>query len=155
LIDAECIASFANLGDIPLRKMHRGEHVKTIASLLIAVLLHGSLAAQVPAQSPVQSTARMQQVLRKAQENDKAVKVILNKKIDNEKKFSGKATHISDTGFVVTDRKTGKTQKLDYADVREVHQKGWSTGATIAVVVIAGVVIAVVIGAYTFTHLGD
>jgi hypothetical protein len=129
--------------------------MKTIASVLITVLLHGSLVAQVPAQSPVQSTARMQQVLRKAQENDKAVKVILNKKIENQKKFSGKATDISDTGFVVTDQKTGKAQKLDYADVREIHQKGWSTGATIAVVVIAGLVIAVVIGAYTFTHLGD
>jgi hypothetical protein len=87
----------------------------------------------------------MQQVLHKAQEKDKAVKVILNKKIDKQKKFSGKVSDISDTGFVVTDQKTGKPMKLAYADVREVHQKGWSKDATIAIVVVAGVVILVLL----------
>lgn len=62
---------------------------------------------------------------------------------------------ISDKGFVITDEKTGQTEQLGYADVREVHQKGWSTGATIGVIVIAGVAIAAVLLAYRLTHLGD
>jgi ABC-type uncharacterized transport system YnjBCD substrate-binding protein len=118
--------------------------MKTIASILIAVLLHGSLAAQTPAQSSVQSTAKMQQVLRKAQEKDKAVKVILNKKFDNQNEFSGKVSDISDTGFVLTDQKTRTTKKLAYEDVQQVKQKGMSKGAKILIV--SAVVVGAAIG---------
>jgi hypothetical protein len=55
---------------------------KVIAVVLVAVLVHGSIAAQDQPQSPQQTVAKMQQVLHKAQEKDKAVKVILNKKIE-------------------------------------------------------------------------
>jgi hypothetical protein len=118
---------------------------KAISVVLAAVLLHGSIAAQDQPQSPPQTVAKMQQVLHNAQEKDKAVKVTLNKKIDNQKKISGKVSEISDTGFVVTDQKTGATRNLTYADVREVHQKGMSKGWTIALIVIAGVIVAVVV----------
>ena len=118
---------------------------RAISLVIVAVLVHGSIAAQDQPQSPPQTVAKMQQVLHKAQEKDKAVKVILNKKIDKQKKFSGKVSDISDTGFVVTDQKTGKPMKLAYADVREVHQEGWSKDATIAIVVVAGVVILVLL----------
>jgi len=111
----------------------------------VAVLVHGSIAAQDQPQSPPQTVAKMQQVLHKAQEKDKAVKVILNKKIDKQKKFSGKVSDISDTGFVVTDQKTGKPMKLAYADVREVLQKWSKKDVTIAIVVVAGVVILVLL----------
>jgi hypothetical protein len=114
---------------------------RAISLVLVAVLLHGSVAAQDQTQSPQQTVAKMQQVLRKAQEKDKAVKVILKKKIDNQNKFSGKVSDISDTGFVVTGQKTVKIQKLAYEDVREVHQKGLSKGAKIAIVVLAGCVV--------------
>ena len=73
----------------------------------------------------------MQQVLNKAREKDKAVKVILNKKIDNQTKFSGKVSEISDSGFVVTDEKTGTTKRLSYEDVRQVKQQGLSKAAKI------------------------
>lgn len=63
--------------------------------MLVAVLLHGSLIAQTQPQSPVQTPAKMQQVLHKAQEKDKAV-VILNKKIDKQK------TRTLRTRFVAT-----------------------------------------------------
>ena len=122
-----------------------------ISLVLVAVLVHGSIAAQDQPQSPQQTVAKMQQVLHKAQEKDKAVKVTLKKKIDNQKKFTGKVSDISDRGFVVTDQKTGKIQKLAYADVQEVHQKGWSKAATIAIVVLAGVVIAVVVVGYSIS----
>ena len=118
---------------------------RAISLVIVAVLVHGSIAAQDQPQSPPQTVAKMQQVLHKSQEKDKAVKVILNKKIDKQKKFSGKVSDISDTGFVVTDQKTGKPMKLAHADVREAHQKGWSKDATIAIVVVAGVVIAVLL----------
>jgi len=125
---------------------------RTISLVLVAILLHGSIAAQDKTQSPPQTVAKMQQVLHKAQEKDKAVKVILNKKLDNQKKFSGKVSDISDTGFTLTDQKIGTTKTLAYADVREVHQKGLSKGAKIALGVVGGVVVAFVIVAIWAVH---
>lgn len=114
---------------------------RAISLALVVVLLHGSVAAQGQPHSPTQTVAKMQQVLHKAQEKDKAVKVTLNKKIDNQSKFTGKVSEISDTGFTLTDQKTGKPMKLAYAYVQQISQKGMSTGAKIAIVV--GVVVAV------------
>ncbi len=119
--------------------------MKTIASILIAALLHGSLAAQLATQSSAQSTAKIQQVLRKAQEKDKAVKVILNKKFDNQNEFSGKVSDISDTGFVISDQKTRTTKKLAYEDVQQVKQKGMSRGAKIGIWVAVGVAVLAVV----------
>ncbi len=112
---------------------------KMISVILVAALLHGNIAAQDQPQSPPQTVAKMQQVLHKAQEKDKVVKVILNKKIDKQKKFSGKVSGISDTGFVVIDQKTGKAMTLAYEDVKEVHQKGMPKGAK-AAIAIGGIV---------------
>ena len=118
---------------------------KMISAVLIAVFLHGNMAAQA-SPSPPQSVAQMQQVLRKAQEKDKAVKVILKTKIDNQKKFSGKVSDISDTGFVVTDQKTQTTKRLAYEDVQQVKQEGMSKGAKILIVSLVVVGAAIGIG---------
>jgi hypothetical protein len=88
----------------------------------------------------------MQQVLRKAQEKDKAVKVILNKKIDNQKKIIGKVSDISDTGFVLTDQKTGTTKQLAYEDVRQVNQKGMSKGSKVAMGIAVGAAALITVG---------
>jgi Flp pilus assembly protein TadB len=125
---------------------------RAISLVLVAVLVHGSTAAQDQPQSPPQTVAKMQQVLHKAQEKDKAVKVTLKKKIDNQKKFSGKVSDISDTGFVVTDQKTGTTKTLAFEDVQQVNQKGMSKGTKIALGVAGGVVVAVAILAIWAVH---
>lgn len=118
---------------------------KMIAVVLVAVLLHGILIAQTQPQTPVQTVPQMQKVLREAQEKDKAVKVTLNKKVDNQKKFSGEVSDISDTGFTLVDAKTGKTMKLAYEDLKEVRRKGMSRGEKIATgVAIAGAFVLVI-----------
>ena len=53
---------------------------RALSFVLVTVLLHGSIAAQDQTQSPQQTAAKMQEVLHKAQEKDKAVKVVLNKR---------------------------------------------------------------------------
>lgn len=73
---------------------------RAISLALVVVLLHGSVAAQVQPQSPPQTVAQMQQALHKGQTKDKAVKVTLKRKIDNQRKFSGKVSEISNTGFL-------------------------------------------------------
>jgi hypothetical protein len=119
---------------------------RVISLALVVVLLHGSIAAQGQPQSPSQTVAKMQQVLRKAQEKDKAVKVILNKKIDNHSKLTGKVSDISDTGFTMIDQQTGKPMKLAYEDVRQVNQKGMSKGSKVA--------IGIAVGAAAFLAVG-
>lgn len=118
---------------------------RAISLVLIAVLLHSSIAAQTPS-SPTQSVAKMQQVLRKAQEKDKAVKVILSKKIDKQTKITGKVSEVSDTSFTMTDQQTGKPMKLSYEDVRQVNQKGMSKGSKVA--------IGIAVGAAAFLAVG-
>jgi len=117
---------------------------KAIALGLVAVFLSGSIAAQDQPQSASQTVANMQQVLNKAREKDKAVKVILNKKIENQTKVSGKVSEISDSGFVVTNEKTGTTKRLAYEDVRQIKRKGLSKAAKILIV--SGVVVGTVVG---------
>jgi hypothetical protein len=120
---------------------------KMIFITLVVALLYGSLAAQDQSQSPPLTVGEMQQVLHEAQEEHKAVKVTLSKKVENRKKVSGKVSDISDTCFVVNDQKTGTARKLAYADVHEIHKKGRSKTSTMAIYVLAGAVItAVVVG---------
>lgn len=121
-----------------------------VSLVLVAVLLHGSVAAQAQPQSPSQTVPKMQQVLHKAQEKDKAVKVTLNKKIDNQNQFSGKVSEVSDTGFVLTDQKTRTTKRLAYEDIQQVKQKGLSRVSNIAIDVgiAAGLFVGVAIIVY-------
>lgn len=119
---------------------------KAVSLALVAVLLHGSIAAQTEPQSLSQTAAEIKQVLHKAQMKDKAVKVTLNKKIDNQNKFTGKVSEISDTGFTLTNQQTGVTTKLGYADVGQVKQKGMSKSSKILIVGLVVVGAAIGIG---------
>jgi hypothetical protein len=77
--------------------------------------------------------------------------VILKQKINSQRKFSGKVSEISDTGFTLTDQKTGKVMTLAYADVQQINQKGMSKATKIAIVVVAGIIIVAIIVGYTIT----
>lgn len=118
---------------------------KMISVVLVASLLHSGMAAQEQAQSPPQSVTRMQQILRKAREKNKAVKIILNKKIENQLNFSGKVSEISDADFTFSDQKTGKSMQIAYADTREVRQKAMSK--TSKILIVSGIVVATVMAA--------
>jgi hypothetical protein len=115
----------------------------TKATLLLFVVSNVWAAQDQPQTSP-QAVAKFQQVLQKAKMKDKVVNVTLNKEIGNQKKLSGKVGEISDTDFVVTDHKTGTITKLDFADVRQISQKGVKTGLIFAIV--GGAVGALVLG---------
>jgi len=106
---------------------------KTISAALVLALLHGSAVSETKPQPPKQSIAKMQQLLHKAQEKDKEVKITLVKKIDNYRKFTGKVMEISDRDFTIADQKTGKTMNFAYEDVQQIGQTGVSKGTIIAV----------------------
>ena len=96
---------------------------QTIAIVLIGVLVPGNPAAQTEASAALQTTAKMQQVLQKAQEKDKPVHITLKTKIDHQKKFDGRVAAITKGDFVLTDLKSGNPRTFSYTDVREVRQK--------------------------------
>ncbi len=114
-----------------------------IAVALVSVLLHGSLVGQTE-QHALQSPAKMQEIVRTAQEKDKSVKVTFLKKVDNQKKLAGRVSEVSHAGFTLTDLKTGKATKLEYQDVKEVRQKGWSKGEKIALPIVIGLAAIVI-----------
>jgi len=104
---------------------------KTISVLLISVVLHSGIAAQTLS-SPTQDVAKMQQVLRRAQERGKSVTVTLTRKIYNKTKLTGKVSEVSDTSFTLANQQTGNATSLTFEDVRQVKQKGMSKGKKVA-----------------------
>jgi hypothetical protein len=120
----------------------RGQNMpyKFVSLILVAVLVHSSVAAQSMRQSPAQPE-KIQQILRKAQDNDKAVKVTLARNIGGRTKLEGKVSEISGSGFTLIEQKTGKITTLTYADVLQVKQSGMSKGARI------GIGVGIVVGA--------
>lgn len=112
---------------------------RLLSVVLVVALVHGSVTAQ-ESQSTAQPVSKMQQILRKAQEKDKPVKVTLNRRIENRNKLTGRVSEISDTGFTLTEEQTGRPMVLSYEDVRQVSGKGMSKGAKVAI----GIGIAVV-----------
>lgn len=111
---------------------------KALVVALVAVLVQGSVTAQ-QLQSSTQSVSKIQQTLRRAQQKDKAVKVTLNRKIDDRDKVMGTVSEISDAGFTLIERQAGKPITLAYEDIRQVSMEGMSKGAKIALGIGIGV----------------
>ena len=118
---------------------------KVLSVVLVVVLVHGSITAQ-KLQSTAQPVSKMQQILRKAQEKDKPVKVTLNRKIENRSKLTGRVSEISDTSFTLIEQQTGRPMVLAYEDVRQVSGKGMSKGAKIAIGIGIGVAAYIGVG---------
>jgi hypothetical protein len=118
---------------------------KTVATVLVCVVAHSNLIAET--QSQAQTVAKVQQVLHKAHEKNKAVKVSLLKKKGGPHKFTGRVVTISDTDFAISDQKSGQTMSIRYEDVQQVSQAGMSTGTiiTIGAVVAGGLIVLGVI----------
>jgi ABC-type antimicrobial peptide transport system permease subunit len=118
--------------------------LKAVATVLMCVLVHSNLIAETQPQA--QTVTKVQQVLHKAQEKNKAVKVSLLKKKDGQHKFTGRVDTISDTDFAIRDQKSGQTTSIRYDEVQQVSQAGMSTGAIIAIValVAGGIILGVI-----------
>ena len=107
---------------------------KIISLVLVALLLHGSIVAQNQSQAFSQTAAKMQRVLHKALEKNRAVKVTLRKAIDHQETVVGTVGDISDKGFVVIDHKTQITRSFTYEEVQQVKQKGMAKGAKFLII---------------------
>lgn len=119
--------------------------LKFISLVLISVLATSfSIPAQAQEQPPAQTINEMKQVVQKALDKDKSVKVKLKERLSGKTKLTGRISEVSDAGFVLTDEKTKATTKLTYDGLKEIKLKGLSTGVKIALGV--GVPAAIVLG---------
>lgn len=107
---------------------------KITSFVLVVLVLHSSIVAQSQSPSATQTTEKMQQVLHKAREKNKAVRVTLREAVDSQKIFDGNVGDISDHSFILSDRKTRATRSFTYAEVQQIKQKGMSKGAKIAII---------------------
>jgi hypothetical protein len=118
---------------------------KFISLVLISVLATSfSIPAQAQEQPPAQTINEMKQVVQRALDKDKSVKVKLKERLSVKTKLTGRISEVSDAGFVLTDEKTKATTKLTYDGLKEIKPKGLSTGVKIALGV--GVPAAIVLG---------
>jgi len=118
---------------------------KSISLVLISILATlFSVPAQAQEQPLAQTINEMKQVVQKALDKDKPVKVKLKEKLSGKTKLTGRVSEVSDAGFVLIDEKTRATTKLTYDGLKEVRPKGLSTGVKIALGV--GVPAAIMLG---------
>jgi hypothetical protein len=121
------------------------------ASLLLAILLvcnsavFSDQAAPVPGTNQVQTqeTPRAAKVKAKVQKRGIGENARVKAKLVSGAEVNGYISKIEETSFTVTDKKTGQTTTVPYADVQKIQGSGLSKGGVIALVVVAGVVVVV------------
>ncbi|HVE57715.1 MAG TPA: hypothetical protein VNB22_12855 [Pyrinomonadaceae bacterium] len=66
----------------------------------------------------------------------------------NQTDLKGYISAIDDDSFTVTDKKTGATTKIDYAQVKKVNRPGLSTGVKIAIAAAVAVPVIILLRIY-------
>jgi hypothetical protein len=121
----------------------RREVVSSVISLLVLLVGYPAVAQDTYKQTPAQMKGNLQ----KATKKDKPVEVVLNKKVDGQKKYVGRVKNVLDDSFEITDEQTNQIRTFLYVDVKEVRGKGWPVAAKIGVG--AGIGAAVLFGIYS------
>ncbi|MEP6901505.1 MAG: hypothetical protein ABJA66_07120 [Actinomycetota bacterium] len=75
-------------------------------------------------------------------------KVKVRVELRNQIKIKGYVSAIDDDSFTVTDKKTGTTTKVDYAQVKKVSRSGLSTGVKIAIIAAVAVPVIILLRIY-------
>jgi hypothetical protein len=120
---------------------------KFVSLALIGVLANlFRVPAQAQEQPWVQTIKEMKQVVQKALDKEKSVRVKLKKRQSGKTTLTGRVSEVSEAGFTLTDEKTNTTSTLTYDELKEVKVTGLSTGSKIAIgVVLASAVIVLAV----------
>lgn len=126
-----------------------------VVSLLLASLLvcegAGFAGQATPtteaSQGQAQETPQAAKIKAKVQKRGTGEKAQVKVKLVNGTEVKGYVSKTQETSFTVTDKKTGQTTAVLYADVQKIQGPGLSKGGVIALVAIGvGVVVLVAIG---------
>jgi hypothetical protein len=74
-------------------------------------------------------------------------------KLRDKTRLKGYISEISENGFVVTDLKTGASNKVAYAEVKQIKGNNMSTGAKIAIGIAIGVGVTILVLLLIMNHL--
>jgi sRNA-binding regulator protein Hfq len=85
--------------------------------------------------------------------NKKEVRVKV--RLRNGSEVKGRITQANDSGFSLTDEKTGRSTDIAYTDVVNVEGRGMSKTKKVAIGVGIGVGVLIAVVAYAITHFWD
>jgi len=130
--------------------------MKNISLLLVTILFCNSVvfASQAaptsgPAQIQAKEMLRAAKVKAEVQKRGIGEKSRVKAKLVNEAEVKGYISKIEEASFAVTDKKTGQTTTMLYADVQKIQGPGLSKGVKIAIVAGVGVfIVLVALGLY-------
>jgi hypothetical protein len=128
------------------------DSMKSVTLLLAILLVSNSTAFAGQAaptsgstQAQTQETPQAEKVKTKVQKRGIGEKSRLTAKLVNRSEVKGYISKIEETSFTVTDKKTGQTTTVPYADVQKIRGPGLSKGDKILIGVGVGVVVLVVV----------
>jgi hypothetical protein len=128
------------------------KRIPTILFLALTILLAPfGPAVRGQQQSTHASETTRAEVERRLNKKEERVKV----KLRNGSQVKGRIAQTSDTGFTLTDEKTGSRTDLAYADVLDVEGRGMSKIKKIAIGVGIAVGVFAALLAYALTHYWD
>lgn len=127
--------------------------MKTV-SLLLAILLVSNGVAFADQAAPAPGTTQIQaeetpqaaKVKAKVQKRGMGEKSRVKVNLVNGDVVKGYISKTEETSFTVTDKKTGQTITVPYADVKQIRGPGLSKGDKILIGVGVGVVVFVIVG---------
>ncbi len=109
---------------------------KYLVLLLIVLVFNLAGGGPVLAQTQDAKNAKLTQKIKtKITKFGTGEKAKVKVELRNQIKIKGYISAIDDDSFTVTDKKTGTTSKIDYAQVKKVNGSGLSTTAKIAIAI--------------------
>jgi hypothetical protein len=120
--------------------------------LLVAVLVLNSVA--FPQAKDTRETPQSAKVKAEVQKRGIGEKSRVKVRLRNKEDVKGYISKTEDASFDVTDKNTGQSTTIPYADVERVQSTGLSKGAKIGIIVGVGVAIVVVVFAAGFKSHG-
>src|SRR5712692_253531 len=129
--------------------------MKVTSLLLVSLLVwNGAVFADQAAPAPgttqvqAQETPQAAKVKAKVQKRGIGEKSRIKAKLVDGSEVKGYISKIEETSFTVTDRKTGQTTTIPYADVQKIRGLGFSKGGVIALVAVGGGLLAFALFGY-------
>jgi hypothetical protein len=129
---------------------------KLLSIVLIGLLIFLASGGRALAQSSGKDEAKaLEKIKAKIAKLGVGEKARAQIKLHNGQKIKGYVSSAGPNDFAFTERKSGSTTTVAYADVVEVKKPGLSTGAKIAIGVGIGVGVLAVVVVYAVNHLFD
>ena len=129
--------------------------MKKLLTLMVACLMISAMSVQ-----PVAASSKAEKELRFAGKVKQGIEKLgsgsntrVKVKLRDKTRLKGYISEISENGFVVTDLKTGASNKVAYAEVKQIKGNNMSTGAKIGIGIAIGVGVTILVLLLIMNHL--